>query len=329
MFRHAYPRPCAASSCLRRARPRPRPTRRSLRPTCAATSRCWPATTFRAAPRPPRARPGPINYIAEQFRARGLEPAGESGTWFQPVGAGRAHDRRSHDVAWTGQRPGARPSTRPGSPCQGREAEMRLANAPVIFAGHGARLPERGIDQLAGADVHGAVVDHPVRGARTCPAFPRFSQRVRGGHRGRRRRGDRDHRRRISSGASSPATISGRRPSSPAQAVAPIVGAMPQAAAAAAARRRRRRSRAGCSTTSPARPSAPSTLPIRATLQVTTDGPRLYEQQCHRPAARQRQQRREPAAFSPIGTISAPAARRARPTGSATARSTMPAASRC
>ena len=27
-----------------------------------------------------------IAYIVEQFRARGLEPAGENGTWLQPVG---------------------------------------------------------------------------------------------------------------------------------------------------------------------------------------------------------------------------------------------------
>ena len=51
---------------------------------------------------------------------------------------------------------------------------MRLDDAPVIFAGHGVRLPERGVDQLAGADLQGAVViilfDAP-----DIPGFPSFA----------------------------------------------------------------------------------------------------------------------------------------------------------
>ena len=53
----------------------------------------------------------------------------------------------------------------------GREAAERVADAPVIFAGHGVRMPDRGIDQLAGADLNGAVVLILLQG----PRRPRLS----------------------------------------------------------------------------------------------------------------------------------------------------------
>jgi Zn-dependent M28 family amino/carboxypeptidase len=115
-------------------------------------------------------------YIVEQLRSRGLEPAGENGSWFQPVPLiERATLRAS--VAWTlnGR---ALPFDLANIALQGREASQRLADAPVIFAGHGARIPERGIDQLAGVNVQGAVVlilfDAP-----DVADFPSFSDRVR------------------------------------------------------------------------------------------------------------------------------------------------------
>lgn len=95
-------------------------------------------------------------YIVQQFQERGLEPAGENGSWLQPVRLVERRPVRS-EVRWTAR----------GNPVAfdqsdilliGKEASERLANAPVIFAGHGARLPDRGIDQLAGVDVRGAVV---------------------------------------------------------------------------------------------------------------------------------------------------------------------------
>ena len=97
-----------------------------------------------------------IDYIAAQFRARGLEPAGPNGSWFQPVGLVE-RTTRSHRVSWTANGR-ALPFDQANIALQGRDAELRLTGVPVIFAGHGARLPERGIDQLAGTDVAGAVV---------------------------------------------------------------------------------------------------------------------------------------------------------------------------
>lgn len=114
-------------------------------------------------------------YIVEQLRARGLEPAGEHGGWLQPVALvertpqsssvrwsadGRALSFDQNDIVLTGSQP-----------------TMRVENAPVIFAGHGARLPDRGVDQLAGADVRGAVVFILVQGPGV-PGFPSLARRA-------------------------------------------------------------------------------------------------------------------------------------------------------
>ena len=115
-------------------------------------------------------------YIVDQLRARGLEPAGEGGSWFQPV---PLVDRttQSQEAVWTAG--GRRLAFDPAEiALQGRDPDVRTAEAPVIFAGHGARIPERGVDQLAGADLHGAVV-FILFDAPEVPGFPSFSQRVR------------------------------------------------------------------------------------------------------------------------------------------------------
>src|SRR5688572_95436 len=69
-------------------------------------------------------------YIVEQFRARGLQPAGENGTWFQTL---RLASRRPEaaTLSWTGPQPG-----RLGGDeivVTGKEAHEVLADAPVIF----------------------------------------------------------------------------------------------------------------------------------------------------------------------------------------------------
>lgn len=116
-----------------------------------------------------------INYIAEQYRSRGLEPAGDNGTWFQSI---RMIERtpETHEVRWTA-------NGRPASFDQrdiylnGREAETSIADAPIIFAGHGARIPARGIDQLAGANISGAIVLILAQGP-SIPDFPSLERRV-------------------------------------------------------------------------------------------------------------------------------------------------------
>lgn len=114
-------------------------------------------------------------YLVEQFRARGLQPAGENGTWFQTLNLASRRPE-SATLSWTGTQPGS--LTGDALVVTGREARETLADAPIVFAAHGARMPDRGIDQLAGADVRGAVVlilfeGPPVEG------FPPVAERVR------------------------------------------------------------------------------------------------------------------------------------------------------
>jgi hypothetical protein len=115
-------------------------------------------------------------YIAEQFRARGLEPAGPNGSWLQPVPM-IERSEREHRVTWTANGRALAFDQNDILPLGKDEAE-RIADAPVIFAGHGARIPDRGIDQLAGVDVRGAVVLILLEGPQV-PGFPSLAERRR------------------------------------------------------------------------------------------------------------------------------------------------------
>jgi hypothetical protein len=100
-----------------------------------------------------------IAYIAGQMRAFGLEPAGPRNSWYQPL---EVTGRRPGDQSSVWQpRAGKRERIELGRDeviLLGRSARETLSQAPVIFAGHGAVVPARGIDQIAGADLKGAVV---------------------------------------------------------------------------------------------------------------------------------------------------------------------------
>lgn len=110
--------------------------------------------------RAPATRGGRLaaEYIAAQFQALGLEPAGANGTYFQPVAlvgmtpqptlawgpAGGATDTlayRDAFVAW-GERP---------------EADI-AASGEVVFVGYGIRAPEWRWNDYKGADLRGKVL---------------------------------------------------------------------------------------------------------------------------------------------------------------------------
>lgn len=207
-----------------------------------------------------------INYVAEQLRARGVEPAVEGGSWFQPVGI-VVRMARSHDVRWTANGR-ALPFDQGQIVLQGRDAQTRLADAPVVFVGHGVRMPERGVDQLAGVDLHGAVAVMLFDGP-DVPGFPSFTQRVRMV---------------TEAGAGAVIALTGadlnwdlvtrnyRQPTTrlASQAIAPLVGAMPLAAA------QRLIGAAGGNlerllNDQPGSSFRAVTLPIRATIDVATD----------------------------------------------------------
>ncbi|HLL29789.1 MAG TPA: M28 family peptidase [Allosphingosinicella sp.] len=119
-----------------------------------------------------------IAYIAGQMRAFGLEPAGPLNSWYQPL---EVLDRRPGEQTSVWQARGGKRErielSRDEIVLIGRSARETLERAPVIFAGHGAVIPDKGIDQLAGADLKGAVVlilyDAPA-----AAGFPAYSKRV-------------------------------------------------------------------------------------------------------------------------------------------------------
>ncbi len=167
-----------------------------------------------------------IDYISSELLERGVEPAGPEG-WFQPVTLVE-RTAGSHRISFTG---GGRslPFDQAQIVLQGRDPDVRIADAPVVFAGHGARMPAQGIDQLAGADLRGAVVILLYDGP-DVPGFPSFGERVRTVSQ---------------AGAAAVIGIAGpdlswsfisrnyRRPAIrlASQTIAPVVGAMPLAAA--------------------------------------------------------------------------------------------------
>jgi hypothetical protein len=119
-----------------------------------------------------------IAYIARHLQGYGLEPAGPRNSWYQPLDV---QVRRPGDQTSLWQAKGKRAERieldRDGLILIGRSARERLAAAPVVFAGHGAVVPDKGIDQLAGADLKGAIVlilyDSP-----SIPGFPAYADRV-------------------------------------------------------------------------------------------------------------------------------------------------------
>jgi Zn-dependent M28 family amino/carboxypeptidase len=101
-----------------------------------------------------------IPYLIEQFKAAGLEPAGENGGWTQTVPmihtrleapvnvsvtqAGQTVPLRDPDDVYLNT---VRPVDR-----------VRIANAPMVFVGYGVTAPERGWDDFKGVDVRGKVI---------------------------------------------------------------------------------------------------------------------------------------------------------------------------
>jgi Zn-dependent M28 family amino/carboxypeptidase len=100
-----------------------------------------------------------IPYLIEQFKAAGLEPAGENGGWTQTVPmihtqlktpgtvsvsqSGQTAPLRIPDDVYLGT---VRPVDR-----------VAIANAPMVFVGYGVTAPERGWDDFKGVDLKGKV----------------------------------------------------------------------------------------------------------------------------------------------------------------------------
>ena len=100
-----------------------------------------------------------IPYLIDQFKAAGLEPAGENGGWTQTVPmihtqlktpgtvsvsqGGQTAPLRFPDDVYLGT---VRPVDR-----------VAIENAPMVFVGYGVAAPERGWDDFKGIDLKGKV----------------------------------------------------------------------------------------------------------------------------------------------------------------------------
>jgi len=100
-----------------------------------------------------------IPYLIEQFKAAGLEPAGENGGWTQTVPMIRTQLQAPMAVSIThgGQ---ATPLRFPDDVYLGTVRAVdraRIVDAPMVFVGYGVSAPERGWDDFKGVDLHGKV----------------------------------------------------------------------------------------------------------------------------------------------------------------------------
>jgi Zn-dependent M28 family amino/carboxypeptidase len=100
-----------------------------------------------------------IPYLIGQFKAAGLEPAGENGGWVQTVPMIHTQLKAPVNVsiAQGGQ---SVPLNFPDDVYLGTVRpvdRVRIENAPMVFVGYGVTAPERGWDDFKGVDLRGKV----------------------------------------------------------------------------------------------------------------------------------------------------------------------------
>ena len=98
-------------------------------------------------------------YVAAQMLAAGLAPAGEKGSWFQPVKL--THYRPSEKARWTLTRGGAAIPLQFGIDFVNGAVPATpdfTAEGGIVFAGYGVVYPEAQIDDYRGLDVRGKIV---------------------------------------------------------------------------------------------------------------------------------------------------------------------------
>ena len=102
-----------------------------------------------------------VDYAVSQFKQNGVLPAGEKGTYTQAVRLRRVFVEPGAALSYQPASGAAQPLAfgpaitvypNPG------QAEVAVANAPLVFAGYGISAPELKYDDYAGLDVKGKVV---------------------------------------------------------------------------------------------------------------------------------------------------------------------------
>jgi len=108
-----------------------------------------------------------VDYVTEQLKTLGVQPAGEGGTFVQKVRLRRALLQPGATFAvreWQGTTLGLAPGQDYVLYPSPELPATRVTDAPLAFAGFGISAPELGYDDYAGLDVKGKVVVI-VRGA--------------------------------------------------------------------------------------------------------------------------------------------------------------------
>ena len=102
-----------------------------------------------------------VDYVTAQLKQNGVQPAGEKGTYTQAVRLRRAFAEAGAAASYQPADGAAQPLAvgeaitfypNPG------QAEVRVADAPLVFAGYGISAPELKYDDYAGLDARGKVV---------------------------------------------------------------------------------------------------------------------------------------------------------------------------
>jgi peptidase M28-like protein len=114
-------------------------------------------------------------YVAAQFEALGLRPAGERQGWLQEVRLRELRADPDRSSLSFGGGPELRPfeDYLPGADTARTEVEI---DAPLVFVGYGVRAPELGYDDTAGVDLAGKIVVW-LQGAPGTP-FPPLAKAV-------------------------------------------------------------------------------------------------------------------------------------------------------
>ncbi|MEN2786015.1 M28 family metallopeptidase [Sphingomonas qilianensis] len=99
-------------------------------------------------------------YVAAQFYAAGLRPAGDEGGYLQkvPLTTYRAADKGSFVLTRAGRAPQPLLFGEDVVPAANPAARETTLNAPVVFVGFGIVAPHAGRDDYAGVDVRGKIV---------------------------------------------------------------------------------------------------------------------------------------------------------------------------
>jgi hypothetical protein len=102
-----------------------------------------------------------VDYVTEQFKKIGVQPAGDKGTFTQTVRLRRAFVEPGTTLSYRPASGSAQPLAYGNAatvyPNPG-QASVTVADAPLVFAGYGISAPELKYDDYAGIDAKGKVV---------------------------------------------------------------------------------------------------------------------------------------------------------------------------